>query len=128
MTHKNDCSSSNPSVTDLQYVFLDELSRGSKTGRHLRIRLQARGWNGKRLAFQRLIRRLKDAGLLVARRIPRDKDEYRGSQSLYELTETGWDAVIKARDSYEDSLISERTWSPTNRPLASKQLRSEKIL
>ena len=104
MAHKNDCSSSFPPVTDLQYVFLDELSRGNKTGRHLRIRLQARGWNKKRLAFQRVIRRLKEARLLIARRIPRDKDEYRGSQSFYELTETGWNAVIKTRQSYESSM------------------------
>jgi DNA-binding PadR family transcriptional regulator len=101
MAPKNSCSSSNPHVTDLQYVFLDELSRGNKTGRHLRIRLQTRGWNRKRLAFQRVIRKLKEARLLIARRIPRDKDEYRGSQSLYELTEAGWDAVIEARKCFE---------------------------
>ncbi len=95
-------------VTKLQHLFLDELSRGNKTGRHLRVRLEALGWTGKRVAFQRIIRKLREAGLIRATRIPREEGEYRGSQSLYQLTESGWDAVIDIRDSYERSMNASR--------------------
>ena len=86
------------SVTARQRVFLNELSTGAKTGDVLRARLRLRGWCRSRNAFYRMIRKLKRSGLITARRIPREPDEYRGAQSLYELTELGWDAVFVSRE------------------------------
>lgn len=85
-----------------QGVFIEELSTGQKTGKHLRLRLEARGCNCSRKAFDHEIRQLKDAGLITARRIPRDPGEYRGAQAVYELTEDGWDEVHAWRQHLED--------------------------
>lgn len=85
-------------VTYHQWAYLNELATGVKTGTVLRTRLGLLGWCGNRNAFYRMIRKLKKAGLITARRIPRDPDQYRGAQSLYELTEPGWDEVIAWRE------------------------------
>ena len=85
-------------LTNLQYLFLLELSTGTKTGKALRAGLRLQEWYGNRILFYRAIRRLKKAGLITARRVPRDPDEYRGSQCEYQLTERGWDAVVQWRE------------------------------
>jgi DNA-binding PadR family transcriptional regulator len=89
--------SMDPFLAPVQSLFLAELSTGVKTGKDLRVRLKVRGWDRNQIAFYRTIRKLKDAGLITARRIPRDPDEYRGSQCAYQLTEPGWDAVTAVR-------------------------------
>ena len=88
--------------------FIEELATGSKTGKHLRMRLEARGYDRTRKAFDHEIRQLKDAGLITARRIPRDPGEYRGAQAVYELTEDGWDEVHAWRQCLEDREREER--------------------
>ena len=88
-----------PTATPLQCLFLAELATGSKTGKELRVRLSAWGWNHGRLSFYRVIRRMKDAGLITAKWIARDPGEYRGAQCVYELTERGWDDVVLVRES-----------------------------
>ncbi len=92
---------SGPKVTPLQSVYLDVLSTGQKTGRHMRSLLLHRGAYSSLIPFYRVIRRLKKAGWITARRIPRDRGEYRGAQCLYELTERGWDEVVAARAFFE---------------------------
>jgi len=88
-----------PIATPLQCLFLAELATGAKTGKELRVRLSAWGWEHGRLSFYRVIRRMKDAGLITAKRIARDPDEYPGPQCVYELTERGWDDVVLVRES-----------------------------
>jgi DNA-binding transcriptional ArsR family regulator len=95
-------------VSYRQGIFVEELATGSKTGKHLRIRLRARGLHFTRKAFDHDIRQLKDAGLITARRIPRDPGEYRGAQAVYELTEDGWDEVHAWRQYLEDREREER--------------------
>ncbi len=90
--------SDDPGKSPVQCLFLTELSTGVKTGKQLRIRLGVRGWHQDRTGFYRVIRKLKAAGLITARRIPRDPGEYRGSQCVYQLTEPGWDEVLMTRD------------------------------
>ena len=82
-----------PTATLTQYWYLEELATGVKKGKDLRTRLRTRGWRANRITFYRTIRMLKDAGLIEARRIPRDPGEYRGAQCVYQLTEPGWDEV-----------------------------------
>ena len=89
-----------PTATPRQFLFLEELATGVKKGKDLRTRLRTRGWRANRFNFYRTIRMLKDAGLITARRIPRDPGEYRGSQCAYQLTEPGWDDLLVGREYY----------------------------
>ena len=91
-----------PIATPLQCLFLAELATGAKTGKELRVRLSAWGWNHGRLSFYRVIRRMKDAGLITAKWIARDPGEYRGAQCVYELTERGWGDVVLVRESSKE--------------------------
>ena len=91
-------------------IFIEELSTGSKTGKHFRVRLEAHGHGCTLKRFYCVIRQLKDAGLITARRIPRDPGEYRGSQAVYELTEDGWDAVHARRRYLEEEELGERRY------------------
>ena len=91
-----------------QGIFIEELATGCKTGKHVRIRLRARELDFTRKALDHDIRQLKDAGLITARRVPRDPGEYRGSQAVYELTEDGWDEVHAWRQHREEREREER--------------------
>ena len=104
-----------PTVTPLQFAFLNELSTGIKTGKYLRERLRQYGLYKSRIAFYRLVRRLKLAGQITARRIPREKGEYRGAQCVYTLTKAGWDELIGTWEFYadeSDAFEPQQQWRP----------------
>lgn len=89
-----------PSVTLLQFAFLDVLWNGFQTGKEMRCRLERRGVYEGNVAFYRVIQRLKEADLVTAWRIDRDEEDYPGKQCCYELTEAGRDEVIVTRAFY----------------------------
>jgi DNA-binding PadR family transcriptional regulator len=115
---------------NVQAHCIEELSTGNKTGKHLRMRLEARGHDLSRKAFYHNIRQLKDAGLIRARRIPRDPGEYRGAQAVYELTEPGWDEVHAWRAYLEEGEQKARECREWNRRcrLALEQGRSPGVV
>ena len=53
------------------------------------------------MPFYRVIQRLKQNGLIRAKRIPRDLPEYRGAQARYGLTVAGFEALSRTREFYE---------------------------
>jgi hypothetical protein len=67
---KNDQSSSVPTVTHLQSFFLRELSAGVSTGKTIREQLR-RGWSRSRVGSYRMMRKLKETGLVTARVVTR---------------------------------------------------------
>ena len=94
------------------------------------MRMRMRGLGFTRKAFDHDVRRLKDAGLIRARRIPRDPGEYRGAQAVYELTEPGWDEVHTWRAYLEEEEQKARECREWNRQcrLALKQGRSPGVV
>jgi DNA-binding PadR family transcriptional regulator len=76
-------------VTPLQFAYLAMLSETTMTSRQMRAELAQSGVEERETAFFRVIQRLKRDGLITVKRIPREADEYQGSQAQYELTEAG---------------------------------------
>ncbi len=70
------------------------------TGKEMRAELSYCGWPKRKAAFFRVIQTLKQANLIDATRIPREEDEYRGAQCLYQLTREGRDAAAVMRALY----------------------------
>jgi hypothetical protein len=97
-----------PIVTPLQFAFLAVLSDRTLTGKQMRAELAQCGVDKKEAAFFRIIQRLKQENLVTATRIPRDRDEYRGAQSSYELTPRGNGAVALMRGLYRRA--ERRVW------------------
>ena len=97
-----------PSVTPLQFAYLDVLSDGTHKGKELRDKLRRRGAYRSHLTFYRVIQRLKRAGLVSARRVPRDRGEYRGAQCEYTVTIAGRAAVAVTRAFYDQAAHSVR--------------------
>jgi len=89
-----------PTVTPLQFVFLDMLTDGFLTGKQLRAKLERSRACRSPIGFYRVVQRLKKAGLITARPITRDRGEYRGAQGLYQLTDGGRDVVAATRRFY----------------------------
>jgi len=80
-------------VTPLQFAFLTVLTEKPLTGKQMRAELAENGVHKTADAFFRVMQRLKQENLVSARSIARDEGEYRGAQSVYELTQTGKDAL-----------------------------------
>lgn len=97
-----------PTVTPLQFVFLDVLSDGTLTGKEMRRKLRRRGACRSPIAFYRVIQRLKQAGLVTARRVPKDQGQFRGAQCKYSVTKAGRDAVAVTRAFYSQAAHSVR--------------------
>jgi len=70
------------------------------TSRQMRAELAQSGVEEWETAFFRVIQRLKRDRLITVKRIPREPDEYRGSQAQYELTEAGKHRVAVMRGLY----------------------------
>ena len=80
-------------LTHLQVTYLSALRDGKKLGKQLRGRLRRRGVRGSNGSFYRVIKRLKDNGLVNSERVPEEMAEHRRQEVFYELTDTGSAAV-----------------------------------
>ena len=78
-----------PTVTPLQYAYLEVLRRGERSGTEMRSRLWRRGAYTSRAAIYKVIDRLKELRLITARRIRRDSGRSPGSLCCYSLTGAG---------------------------------------
>ena len=76
-----------PKLTDLQYEYLNALRDGKKLGKQMRGRLRRWGVRGGNGAFYRVVKRLKDNGLIKSKRVPKSKRGTRPQEFFYELTD-----------------------------------------
>jgi DNA-binding PadR family transcriptional regulator len=97
-----------PTVTQLQFVYLDALSDGFLTGEQLRIKLERRGVCRNPIAFYRVMQRLKKNGLVVGRRITYTESERPGPHGIYELTQAGEAMLSETRAFYQKSARDSR--------------------
>ena len=86
-------TSPNREVTELQLKYLTALRDGKKLGKQMRGRLRRWGVRGGNGAFYRVVKRLKDNGLLKSERVPKSKRGTRPQEFFYELTHEGSDVA-----------------------------------
>ena len=94
-----------PTVTPLQFAYLEALYDGKKTGKEMRAKLSRRGVRKSPIAFYRTIRWLKNATLVTSSKSATETGGYLGPVCVYRLTKAGRDAVADAR-AFNDRQVS----------------------
>ncbi|MFC1640166.1 replication-relaxation family protein [Gemmatimonadota bacterium] len=97
-----------PTVTQLQFLYLDALSDGFLTGEQLRTKLERCGVCRNPIAFYRVMQRLKKTGLVKGYGITYAEGESPGPHGIYELTQAGEDLLAKTRAFYRKSARDSR--------------------
>ena len=97
-----------PTVTQLQFLYLDALSDGFLTGEQLRTKLERSGVCRNPIAFYRVMQRLKKTGLVEGWRITYATSKKPGPDGIYELTQAGKDLLAETRAFYRKSARDSR--------------------
>ena len=97
-----------PTVTQLQFAYLDALSDGFLTGEQLRTKLERSGVCRNPIAFYRVMQRLKKTGLVNGWLITYATSENPGPDGIYELTQAGEDLLAETRAFYRKSARDSR--------------------
>ena len=92
-----------PTVTQLQFAYLEALEDGFLTGEQLRTKLERLGVCRNPIAFYRVMQRLKKTGLVNGWLIMYAKSEKPGPDGIYELSQAGEDLLAKTRAFYRKS-------------------------
>ncbi len=78
-----------PSLTDLQFLVIESLLDGDRSGRQVREYMGTRGARKSGPAFYQLMSRLEDAGLVEGRYDDRDVAGHRLKERVYKLIGAG---------------------------------------